>query len=37
MPKGPRGEKHPADMIGNAVKIMRIATRRGNRGKSAQR
>jgi hypothetical protein len=26
MPKGPRGEKRPADMIGAAVKVMRIAT-----------
>ena len=26
MPKGPRGERRPADVIGNAVKIMRIAT-----------
>src|SRR5580700_3013560 len=26
MPKGPRGEKRPADVIGNAVKVMRIAT-----------
>ena len=26
MPKGPRGEKRPADVIGAAVKIMRIAT-----------
>ncbi len=26
MPKGPRGEKRPADVIGNAVHIMRIAT-----------
>lgn len=26
MPKGPRGEKRPADVIGNAVKIARIAT-----------
>jgi len=25
MPKGPRGEKRPADVIGNAVKV-RIAT-----------
>ena len=25
MPKGPRGEKRPADVIGNAVKVMRIA------------
>jgi len=26
MPKGPRGEKRPVDVIGNAVKVMRIAT-----------
>ena len=26
MPKGPRGEKRPADVIGNAVRVMRIAT-----------
>ena len=26
MPKGPNGEKRPADVIGNAVKVMRIAT-----------
>lgn len=26
MPRGPRGEKRPADVIGNAVHIMRIAT-----------
>ena len=26
MPKGPGGEKRPADVIGNAVKVMRIAT-----------
>lgn len=26
MPKGPRGEKRPADAIGNAVHVMRIAT-----------
>jgi hypothetical protein len=26
MLRGPRGEKRPADVIGNAVKIMRIAT-----------
>lgn len=25
MPKGPKGEKHPANVIGNAVKVMRIA------------
>ncbi|MEO3414597.1 histone H1 [Roseovarius sp. CAU 1744] len=26
MPKGPKGEKRPADVIGNAVKIAQIAT-----------
>jgi hypothetical protein len=26
MPKGPKGEKRPADVIGNTVKVMRIAT-----------
>jgi hypothetical protein len=26
MPRGPKGEKRPADVIGNAVKIMKIAT-----------
>ncbi len=26
MPKGPRGEKRPADVIGAAVHVMRIAT-----------
>jgi hypothetical protein len=26
MPRGPQGEKRPADVIGNAVKGMRIAT-----------
>lgn len=26
MPKGPRGEKRPADVIGNAVHVMRLAT-----------
>jgi hypothetical protein len=25
MPKGPKGEKRPADVIGIAVKVMRIA------------
>ena len=25
MPKGPQGQKRPADVIGNAVKVMRIA------------
>lgn len=26
MPRGPNGEKRPADVIGNAVHVMRIAT-----------
>jgi hypothetical protein len=26
MPRGPKGEKRPADVVGNAVKVMRIAT-----------
>lgn len=26
MPKGPKGEKRPADVIANAVTVMRIAT-----------
>ena len=26
MPKGPKGEKRPADVIGNAVKVMKIVT-----------
>jgi hypothetical protein len=26
MPKGPKGQRRPADVIGNAVKVMRIAT-----------
>jgi hypothetical protein len=25
MPKGPQGQKRPADVIGNAVRVMRIA------------
>lgn len=25
MPRGPKGEKRPADVIGNAVRVMRIA------------
>jgi len=25
MPKGPRGKKRPADVIGGAVEVMRIA------------
>lgn len=26
MPKGPKGERRPADVIGNAVHVMRVAT-----------
>lgn len=26
MPQGPQGQKRPADVIGNAVHVMRIAT-----------
>ncbi len=26
MPKGPKGEKRPADVIGNAVHVMRVGT-----------
>ena len=26
MPRGPRGERRPADVIGMSVKVMRIAT-----------
>ena len=26
MPRGPKGQKAPADVIGNAVRVMRIAT-----------
>lgn len=26
MPTGPKGPKRPADVIGNAVRVMRIAT-----------
>jgi hypothetical protein len=26
MPRGPKGEKRPAEVIGNAVQVMRIAT-----------
>ena len=26
MPKGPNGQKRPADVIGNAVTVMKIAT-----------
>jgi len=26
MPKGPKGQKRPADVIGNAIHVMKIAT-----------
>jgi hypothetical protein len=26
MPKGPKGEKRPVDVIGNAVRVMKILT-----------
>jgi hypothetical protein len=26
IPRGPKGQKRPADVIGNAVRVMRIAT-----------
>lgn len=26
MPKGPNGQKRPADVIGNAIRVARIAT-----------
>jgi hypothetical protein len=26
MPKGPQGQKRPADVVGNAVHVMKIAT-----------
>ena len=26
MPRGPKGEKRPADLIDNAIRVMRIAT-----------
>jgi hypothetical protein len=26
MPKGPKGQRRPADVIGNAVRVMEIAT-----------
>lgn len=42
MPKGPKGQKRPADVVSNAVKVMRIAIGeeeedmpKGKEGKSA--
>lgn len=31
MPKGSKGERRPADVIGAAVKVMRIATEKNGR------
>jgi len=31
MPRGPKGEKRPADVIGNAVHVMRIVTGKSKR------
>jgi hypothetical protein len=28
MPRGPKGERRPADVIGNAVHVMRVLTGR---------
>jgi hypothetical protein len=36
MPKGPQGQKRPADVIGNAVKVMRIATGEEEEGASVK-
>jgi hypothetical protein len=33
MPRGPKGEKRPADVIGNAVHVMRIATGEAEEGR----
>ena len=32
MPKGPKGQKRPADVIGNAVKVMEDRHWRGRKG-----
>ena len=37
MPKGPRGEKRPADVIGAAVLVGRIATGEADEAVSAER
>ena len=36
MPKGPKGEKRPADVIGNAVHVMRIATGEAEEGQEPE-
>jgi hypothetical protein len=35
MPKGPKGEKRPADVIGAAVRVNRIATGEEEEGRDA--
>ena len=37
MPKGPQGQKRPADVIGNAIKVMRIATGEEEEGTPSKR
>jgi hypothetical protein len=37
MSTGPKGQKRPADVIGNAVKVMRIATGEEAEAKAAQK
>jgi hypothetical protein len=29
MPRGPKGQKRPADVVGNAVRVAKIATGKG--------
>jgi hypothetical protein len=36
MPKGPKGQKRPADVIGNAVCVMQIATGEAEEEREAQ-
>ena len=36
MPKGPKGEKRLADVIGNAVHVMRIATGEAEKGQGPE-
>jgi len=37
MPKGPQGQKRPADVIANAVTVMRIATGEAKESRLAKR
>ena len=36
MPKGPKGERRPADVIGNAVHVMRVATGEAREGQEPE-